>query len=128
MWLVRKHFIAADSYWQLERQPFGRAASRPQASTASNVVVVIYAENRSFDHLYGFFPGANGLQHLTSADYTQTDRDGSALKELPPIWGGLTPGGVKPRVTQAQTAHLPEQALRGRRSAGLQYVSERRYT
>jgi len=23
-------------------------------------IVVIYAENRSFDHLYGFFPGANG--------------------------------------------------------------------
>jgi phospholipase C len=22
-------------------------------------IVVIYAENRSFDHLYGFFPGAN---------------------------------------------------------------------
>ena len=28
-------------------------------------VVVIYAENRSFDNLYGFFPGANGLQHLS---------------------------------------------------------------
>ena len=24
-------------------------------------VVVIYAENRSFDNLYGYFPGANGL-------------------------------------------------------------------
>ncbi len=24
-------------------------------------IVVIYAENRSFDHLYGLFPGANGL-------------------------------------------------------------------
>ena len=23
-------------------------------------IVVIYAENRSFDHLYGFFPGADG--------------------------------------------------------------------
>ena len=32
------------------------------------VVVVIYAENRSFDHLYGLFPGANGLRHLAPAD------------------------------------------------------------
>ena len=24
-------------------------------------IVVIYAENRSFDNLYGSFPGANGL-------------------------------------------------------------------
>ena len=24
-------------------------------------IVVIYAENRSFDHLYGLFPGAEGL-------------------------------------------------------------------
>jgi phospholipase C len=72
-----------------------------------DVVVVIYAENRSFDNLYGLFPSANGLRHLTPADYLQTDRDGSVLKELPPIWGGLTPEGVTPRVTQAQTAHLP---------------------
>jgi phospholipase C len=71
------------------------------------VVVVISAENRSFDHLYGLFPGANGLLHLTPADYKQTDRDGSVLKELPPIWGGLTPEGVTPAVTQAQTEHLP---------------------
>ena len=26
-------------------------------------VVVIYAENRGFDNLYGLFPGANGLRH-----------------------------------------------------------------
>jgi phospholipase C len=71
------------------------------------VVVVIYAENRSFDHLYSLFPGANGLQHLKPAEYAQTDRDGSVLPELPPIWGGLTPEGITPRVTQAQTAHLP---------------------
>ena len=26
-------------------------------------VVIIYAENRSFDNLYGSFPGANGLRN-----------------------------------------------------------------
>ena len=48
-------------------------------------IVVIYAENRSFDNLYGLFPGANGLSGLTPAQYMQRDRDGSVLKELPPI-------------------------------------------
>ncbi len=70
-------------------------------------IVVIYAENRSFDNLYGLFPGADGLANASPESTTQLDRDGSALKELPPIWGGLTAKGVVPAVTEAQTAHLP---------------------
>jgi acid phosphatase len=69
-------------------------------------IVVIYAENRSFDNLYGFFPGANGLQHTAQVKYVQHDRDGSVLKELPPVWGGLTAKGVTPTITEAQTQHL----------------------
>ena len=69
-------------------------------------IVVIYAENRSFDNLYGFFPGANGLSGLTAEEYTQRDRDGAVLTELPPIWGGLTAKGIEPAVTEAQTKHL----------------------
>ncbi len=72
-------------------------------------VVIIYAENRSFDNLYGHFPGANGLQNVTAANSTQLDRDGSVLKELPPVWDGLTTAGVTPPITQAQTEHLPNQ-------------------
>ena len=37
----------------------------------------------------------------------QLDRDGTPLKELPPVWDGLTAKGVTPPVTQAQTEHLP---------------------
>src|SRR5215475_698807 len=70
-------------------------------------IVVIYAENRSFDNLYGFFPGANGLSQLTPAQYLQHDRDGSVLKELPPMWGGLTARGAAPTISQTQTEHLP---------------------
>ena len=70
-------------------------------------VVVIYAENRSFDNLFGSFPDANGLQRATPEIYTQRDRDGSVLKELPPVWEGLTAKGIVPAVTQAQTEHLP---------------------
>jgi phospholipase C len=72
-----------------------------------NTIVVIYAENRSFDNLYGSFPGANGLPGLTSAQFQQLDRDGTVLKELPPVWDGLTAKGVVPPVTQAMTEHLP---------------------
>jgi acid phosphatase len=70
-------------------------------------VVVIYAENRSFDNLYGTFPGANGLQNVSGEMARQLDRDGTPLKELPPIWNGLTAKGVLPPITQAQTEHLP---------------------
>jgi len=70
-------------------------------------IVVIYAENRSFDNLYGYFPGANGLANATPEAALQIDRDGAPLKELPPIWKGLTAEGATPAVTKAQTEHLP---------------------
>lgn len=49
-------------------------------------IVVIYAENRSFDNLYGLFPGANGIADATPAQYIQVDRDGTPLAVLPPVW------------------------------------------
>jgi acid phosphatase len=83
------------------------AADAPRGIEQIETIVVIYAENRSFDNLYGYFPGANGLQRVPRARYLQRDRDGTVLKELPPVWDGLTAKGVVPPVTQAQTAHLP---------------------
>jgi acid phosphatase len=53
-------------------------------------VIVIYAENRSFDNLYGLFPGANGIANATPAQYTQLDHDGTPLPHLPPVWEGST--------------------------------------
>ncbi|MEE5119947.1 acid phosphatase [Pseudomonas alliivorans] len=53
-------------------------------------VVVIYAENRSFNNLFGNFPGVEKpLSSLEAADYEQRDRDGSLLGKLPPAWGGV---------------------------------------
>jgi acid phosphatase len=49
-------------------------------------IVVIYAENRSFDHLYGLFPGANGIANAKPEQWTQHDHDGSVLPELV-VWG-----------------------------------------
>jgi acid phosphatase len=54
-------------------------------------IVVIYAENRSFDNLYGLFPGANGIANATPSQFTQVDRDGRVLATLPPVWNGKAP-------------------------------------
>ena len=76
-----------------------------------DTVVVIYAENRSFDNLYGSFPGANGLSKATASQARQLDRNGQPLAELPPAWGGLTAKGVTPPITEAQSAHLANAAF-----------------
>lgn len=77
-------------------------------------LVVIYAENRAFDNLFGNFPGANGLSAVLNADGTltaayvpQKDRDGNPLATLPRTWGGVTAAGVTPVVTEAQSDGLP---------------------
>jgi phospholipase C len=88
---------------------FAQDAAATGAADLSKIdtVVYIYAENRSFDNLYGAFPGANGLANVKPADATQLDRDGKPMKELPPVWDGLTAKGVTPPITQAQTEHMP---------------------
>jgi len=91
------------------------AQSRDAALRAKlDVVVVIYAENRSFDNLFGRFPGADGLDAVMTksgkpnAHYVpQVDRDGTVLATLPPTWNGVTAFGVTPVVTQAQSTGLP---------------------
>ncbi|MFJ4134537.1 acid phosphatase [Pseudomonas cyclaminis] len=53
-------------------------------------VVVIYAENRSFNNLFADFPGVEKpLSALSATDTQQRDRDGSLLNTLPPAWGGV---------------------------------------
>ncbi|WP_159288565.1 acid phosphatase [Pseudomonas syringae group genomosp. 3] len=53
-------------------------------------VVVIYAENRSFNNLFGNFPGVQKpLSSVRPADYVQRDRNGTMLDKLPPAWGGV---------------------------------------
>ena len=61
-------------------------ALREQVKT----VVVIYAENRSFNNLFADFPGLEKpLSALTATDAQQRDRDGSVMTSLPPTWGGV---------------------------------------
>jgi acid phosphatase len=68
-------------------------------------IVVLYAENHSFDNLYGEFPGANGLP--TNGTYVpQIDRDGTQLATLPQTWNGVTAAGFSPAISQAMSANL----------------------
>jgi acid phosphatase len=69
-------------------------------------IVVVYAENRSFDNLYCLFPGANGIMDATPATWTQTERDGAPLATLPPVWkSGATADTTYP-------AQLPNRPFR----------------
>ncbi|CAG2150789.1 hypothetical protein LMG31506_04292 [Cupriavidus yeoncheonensis] len=70
-------------------------------------VVVIYAENRGFDNLYGLFPGANGIPGVNATAVgtaePQKDFDGTTLSTLPPTWGGLTAAGQSVTLPEANT-------------------------
>jgi acid phosphatase len=80
-----------------------------------DTVVFIYAENRSFDGLYGNFPGAHGLSEIIDANgvvtdkyIPQKDRDGTTvLPTLPKTWGGVTAPGNATVVAEALTGGLP---------------------
>jgi acid phosphatase len=61
-------------------------------------IVVIYAENRSFDHLYGLFPGAEGIAQATAEEKTQLDHDGRPLPHLPPVYEHGKPDPHNPAV------------------------------
>src|SRR5882672_10693116 len=61
-------------------------------------IVVIYAENRSFDHMYGFFPGANGIANATAEQKTQLDHDGKPLAQLTTFGSDGKPDPRFPRV------------------------------
>jgi acid phosphatase len=93
------------------------------AVNAIDTVVVIYAENRGFDTLYGMFPGANGIPGVnpsaTGSYVPQKDFDGAVLPTLPPAWGGLTANGQPVTLTQAQSAGMPNKPFRIDDPAGL---------
>jgi LPXTG-motif cell wall-anchored protein len=70
-----------------------------------NHVIVIYQENRSFDSLYGSFPGADGLANAGDA-VKQVDKTGKPYATLPqPINSNLKPSGPDTRFP----ANLPVQ-------------------
>src|SRR3984893_11655421 len=88
-----------------------------------DTLVVIYAENRGFDTLYGLFPGADGIPGVNpsakSSYIPQKDYDGSTLPGLPPTWGCVTLPGQTKVITQAQSANMPNRPFQIDSAAGL---------
>ncbi len=68
-----------------------------------NHIIVIYQENRSFNSIYGNFPGANGLANAGAA-VNQVDKNGQPYATLPqPLNSNLKPPGPDTRIP----ANLP---------------------
>ncbi len=76
---------------------FAHSVQSQEGLEKLKTIVVIYAENRSFDHLYGLFPGANGIANATDEQKTQLDHDGTPLPYLT-IFDHGTPDPRFPRL------------------------------
>ncbi|GGO89632.1 acid phosphatase [Stakelama pacifica] len=77
-----------------QSEPKATGAAIPDALLRDKVdtVVVIFAENRSFNNLFGDFPGLEKpLSAVPPEQSLQRDRDGSVLRQLPPVWEGMVP-------------------------------------
>src|ERR671939_480472 len=61
--------------------PSSTAMAQP-SNLPINHIIVIYQENRSFDNLFGKFPGANGLEQ-PGAQVPQVDKHGVVYQTLP---------------------------------------------
>jgi acid phosphatase len=78
-----------------------------------DTVVVLFAENRSFNNLFAHFPGlAHPLSAVPPEAMLQRDRDGSVLPRLPAVWKGMVPqeqtvGGRALRIGPDDLGPLP---------------------
>jgi acid phosphatase len=97
------------------------AVARPKKESPSKVdaalrakihtVVVIFAENRSFNNLFHNFPRLQQpLSDVPEARLAQRDRDGKVLTSLPPIWGGLVP---TKQTIEGVTHQIGQEAITG---------------
>ncbi|WP_221798941.1 acid phosphatase [Oceanobacter mangrovi] len=85
-------------------------------------VVVIYAENRSFNNLFADFPGLEKPLAKALADLPpQLDRNGQPLRALPKIWGGMVPGS---QVVDHTEYHIPEDQISGLANAPFKLVDQ----
>ena len=73
-------------------------------------VVVIYLENRSFNNLFGDFPGVEKpLSKVPASAYTQLDRGGKTpMSLLPPVFDGLVP---RPQMLGGKKYHIGEKDI-----------------
>ena len=82
---IASTFLAALSAGTFLSSPLYAEAPKPAPGLNKiNHIIVIYLENRSFDNLYGMFPGANGIANAGDAA-TQIDKEGKVYAVLPPV-------------------------------------------
>ena len=62
-----------------------RASEMPERLKVVENIVVIYLENHSFDNLYGFYPGAEGISKAPREKIIQVDAEGHPYQYLPRI-------------------------------------------
>src|SRR5689334_8118550 len=74
-----------------EARRAARPTPAPKPLAKIEHVVVIYGENRSFDNLYGSYPGADGLANAKPPATRQVDANGKPLERLPAVWNGRPP-------------------------------------
>ncbi len=90
--------------------PTGTPGLDAKLRNSIQTVVVIYAENRAFDNLYGLFPGADGIPGVNPTAsgplLPQVDRDPARtlLPRLPKVWGGVTAAGQPVTIAEGRTA------------------------
>ncbi len=102
---------AAEAESQVKSAPVLKAVSDEALRANVNNIVVIFAENRSFNNLFGNFPGVQApLKDVPPERYVQRDRDGQVLDILPKIWGGMI---KEEQVVNHQTFRIGESDITG---------------
>ena len=87
---------------QEQAPPLPPLANQEVPRSAINHLIVVVMQNSSFDHLFGTYPNANGLDP-TAASYKQVDQAGSTVQ--PQLLTNLSPPDVNHTRTTYQVAY-----------------------
>ena len=71
-------------------------------------IIILYLENRSFNNLFGTFPGANGLSRVGQS-VVQRDQNGAVYRFLPNPQGPFDVQGNAPHVRALSLPELPNE-------------------
>src|ERR1700736_5198808 len=88
---------------------------RPELGRIGHVIV-LFLENRSFDHLYGLFPGAEGIQDSGFASI-QLSAEGRQFARLPAVINNLSSSN---RIDSRFATGMPNGPFRADRFVGLE--------
>lgn len=80
---IRPFALKTLSAFFLVLSPMAKAETR--GLEAIETIVVLYLENHSFDNLYGFYPGAEGIASAPRERVIQVDDKGHPYKTLPRV-------------------------------------------